>query len=71
MPNQAGRILAWVAVAGAALAADGKKIYSNSYMGKAPPELVAGKGHWINAQEPPTLAGFKGKVVWLEFGYLH
>ena len=64
--------IAWILVlAASALAADGKKIYSNSYMGKAPPELAAGEGHWINASEPLTLAGLKGKVVWLEFGFLH
>lgn len=46
-------------------------LYSNSYMGKAPPELAGGR--WIHpggAEKPITLAGLKGKVVFLEFGFL-
>ena len=65
------KALAGLLVAGAVLAAEEKKIYSNSYEGKAPPELVAGEGHWIGPERPLTLAGLKGKVVWLEFGFLH
>ena len=41
----------------------------NSYLGKAPPELAAAKEQWLNS-EPLTLAGLKGKVVWIEFGFL-
>lgn len=42
----------------------------NSYKGKAPPELVSKKGHWINAAKLPELEKLKGKVVWLEFSFL-
>ena len=41
----------------------------NSYLGKAPPELAAGKEQWLNG-EPLQLANLKGKVVWIEFGFL-
>jgi thiol-disulfide isomerase/thioredoxin len=41
----------------------------NSYLGKAPPELAAEKEQWLNS-EPLQLAKLKGKVVWIEFGFL-
>ena len=49
-----------------------KKIYSNSYIGKVPPELVMAKGaRWLNAEDPVTLSKLKGRVVWLEFSFIH
>lgn len=42
----------------------------NSYLGKAPPELTAEKGQWLNAPDGLTLEKLRGKVVWLEFGFL-
>lgn len=47
-----------------------EKIYTNSYKGKAPPELEIKKENWINAKEAPRLADLKGRVVWLEFSFL-
>lgn len=48
-----------------------KQIYSNSYFGVAPPEFrVAPGAAWINAQ-PPSLAALKGRVVWIEFSFIH
>jgi len=41
----------------------------NSYLGKAPPELVSEKSQWFNS-EPLQLSKLKGKVVWIEFGFL-
>src|SRR5687767_14373524 len=41
----------------------------NSYLGKAPPELKAPKEQWLNAG-PLQLEALKGKVVWIEFGFL-
>ena len=41
----------------------------NSYLGKAPPELSNPGAKWLNS-EPLTLAKLKGKVVWIEFGFL-
>ena len=43
---------------------------ANSYLGKAPPDLSSEASHWINSKQALTLAGQKGKVVWLEFGFL-
>ncbi len=45
------------------------ELYSNSYQGKAPPELTGRQ--WLNAPAPLTLKGLKGRVVYLEFGFLH
>ena len=42
----------------------------NSYLGKAPPELTNEGSKWLNVAEPLTLAKLKGKVVWIEFGFL-
>ncbi|HLF93635.1 MAG TPA: hypothetical protein VJB14_09235 [Planctomycetota bacterium] len=44
---------------------------ANSYLGKAAPELAGDAGQWLNSKTPLTLAGLKGKVVWLEFGFLN
>ncbi len=44
---------------------------ANSYKGKASPELSSEAGHWLNAKTPLKLADLKGKVVWLEFGFLN
>ncbi len=44
--------------------------FGNSYLGKSPPEIASTKDQWFNAPEGLTLAAFKGKVVWLEFGFL-
>ena len=62
----------WLAVlALAACGAQEGKIYSNSYKGKAPPELVSEKDQWINSAEKVTVAAQKGKVVWLEFSFIN
>jgi thiol-disulfide isomerase/thioredoxin len=60
----------WIAAAAFAfvLAQDNK--FGNSYLGKSPPELVAPKDQWLNAAEALALGKLKGKVVWLEFGFL-
>ncbi|MBI3269040.1 MAG: hypothetical protein HYZ53_08455 [Planctomycetes bacterium] len=61
-----------LAVASAGAAAEPpKKIYSNSYLGKEPPELLVPAGSWLNAKEAPTLKGLRGRVVWLEFSFIH
>jgi thiol-disulfide isomerase/thioredoxin len=44
--------------------------FANSYKGKAPPELVSTKDQWFNAADAVKLGSLKGKVVWLEFGFL-
>jgi thiol-disulfide isomerase/thioredoxin len=45
-------------------------IGATSYLGKAPPELVSQKDQWLNSSEAITLGMLRGKVVWLEFGFL-
>ncbi len=40
-----------------------------SFLGKAPPEIVSDKNHWIGACEPLTLSKLKGQVVWLHFNF--
>jgi len=44
---------------------------ANSYKGQAPPELVSEAGQWINSKSALKLADLKGKVVWLEFGFIN
>ena len=48
-----------------------EKIYTNSYKGKAPPELAIDAKHWINSKNAVKLADLKGRVVWLEFSFLN
>jgi thiol-disulfide isomerase/thioredoxin len=43
--------------------------FGSSFLGKAPPEIAGEKDQWLNS-EPLTLAKLKGKVVWIEFGFL-
>ena len=52
-----------------ALSAAQDQNLGNSYLGKAPPELIGDKEQWLNS-EPLSLAKLKGKVVWIEFGFL-
>jgi thiol-disulfide isomerase/thioredoxin len=46
------------------------QLLGNSYLGKTPPELSADKSQWLNAAGPLKLESLRGKVVWLEFGFL-
>ena len=48
-----------------------EKIYTNSYKGKAPPELEVEGKNWLNAKKPVKLGDLKGRVVWLEFSFLN
>jgi hypothetical protein len=57
----------WMVAAVAAMAAVQD---SNSYKGKEPPEITIPENGWINAKKPITLAGLKGRVVWLEFSFI-
>ncbi|MBI5368636.1 MAG: hypothetical protein HZA54_16490 [Planctomycetes bacterium] len=69
-PRWAFGLLAATLVAGVVWAGD-KKIYSNDYAGKEPPEIAIPAASWFNAQDAPTLKGLKGRVVWLEFSFIH
>ncbi len=39
------------------------------FMGDSPPELVSQNEHWLTKSPPVTLAGLKGKVIWLQFNF--
>lgn len=62
-------IRALLAVLLASALAPQEQNLGNSYLGKAPPELASEKEQWLNT-EPLSLAKLKGKVVWIEFGFL-
>lgn len=53
---------------GGSVGVGGGSEYFNDYLGQTPPAL--GAGNWINS-DGVTLNSLKGKVVWLEFGFLH
>jgi hypothetical protein len=58
-------VLAAAAV-GAAQPAPGR--FQKALVGKPAPELVGHADHWL-AGPPSTLAGLKGKVVWVQFNF--
>ena len=60
----------WIAAAVLACLLGQDNKFANSYLGKTPPELVAPKDQWLNAPEGLELGKLRGKVVWLEFGFL-
>ena len=62
------RMIALLALSAFALQGD---FAANSYKGKAPPEIASEAGHWLNSKSALKLADLKGKVVWLEFGFLN
>lgn len=62
-------MIKWIAAALLVLTAQDSK-FGNSYKGKAPPELIGAKDQWFNAPDGLKLSALKGKVVWLEFGFL-
>src|SRR5262245_51574077 len=64
-------MLKWIfaAALAALLAPQDDEMYGSSFKGKAPPELAAPKEQWLNT-EPLLLEKLKGKVVWIEFGFL-
>ena len=62
--------LAVVLCGGCANPMGGSSRYFNSYIQQTPPELAAA-GAWINSQETLSLAALRGRVVWLEFSFLH
>ena len=45
------------------------EIHRKSFLGEAPPELVADKDHWLGKSPSISLAKLKGKVVWLQFNF--
>jgi hypothetical protein len=56
-----------IGLALAALAPD-RDVLRKPLVGQTAPELVAAERDWL-AGPPATLAGLKGKVVWLQFNF--
>ena len=50
---------------------EGEVLYANSYAGKKPPALALAGTTWLNVEGNPGLDKFLGKVVFLEFGFIH
>ena len=63
-------VLGALAFAAGLASCGGDKNYANEYEGKSPPALVATESTWVNVEGSPTLATFRGKVIFLEFGFL-
>jgi hypothetical protein len=61
----------WLAVLAVAAFGAQDRIFSNSYKGQAPPEIVSEAGQWLNAKEALSLEKLRGRVVWLEFGFIN
>lgn len=69
---RAAAIRLWLiatAATGVGLAADDGSRRYDSYAGQAPPELISAPEHWVNRDGKLTLAGLKGKLVWLQFNF--
>jgi hypothetical protein len=45
-----------------------REVLRKKLIGKVPPDLVAVDADWL-AGPPTTLAGLRGKVVWLQFNF--
>ena len=60
----------WILAAIFLAAAPQERNLGNSYLGKAPPEFANEGAKWLNVAGPFTLEKLRGKVVWIEFGFL-
>jgi hypothetical protein len=45
------------------------EMHRRTFLGAAPPELVSEPSQWLGAAPPVTLAGLRGRVVWLQFNF--
>jgi hypothetical protein len=57
--------------AGCGCDAQPASFYSKSFQGQVPPELTSTRGRWLNTDGELTLESLRGRVVWLEFSFLH
>lgn len=48
--------------------AQDRDVRRKALLGKVPPEIVAAEANWFRGPAT-TLAGLKGKVVWLQFNF--
>ncbi len=68
MARSLPRLLALVALVGLAACGDGSK---GRWVGKRPPPFATEQATWIDAPATTTWADLGGKVVYLDFGFLH
>jgi hypothetical protein len=45
------------------------ELHRRTFLGAAPPELASEPGQWLGTAPPVTLAGLRGRVVWLQFNF--
>jgi hypothetical protein len=63
------RRLALLAALSLAACGGPKNEYALTLHGEVPPPLETAGVTWLNTDVPLTLAGLRGKVVYLEFGF--
>ena len=63
-------LLAMLAATSSCGSKDKTANYANSYEGRMPPALLLDGTTWLNVEGTPSLDRFRGKVVFLEFGFL-
>jgi hypothetical protein len=65
----AALVLLLSAVGISSVSAQDREILRKSLLGKAPPELVFQKEHWLGKVPATSFAQLKGQVVWLQFNF--
>ena len=61
-------LLGFVLIAGAVSAQDPPK--QHPWLGKHWPSLNVKKDHWVNRRKPLRASDLRGKVLWVQFGFL-
>ncbi|MDP7276293.1 MAG: hypothetical protein QF363_12500 [Planctomycetaceae bacterium] len=49
---------------------DNPSLQAGSFLGQPPPSIESG-GTWLNVESPLSAKKMAGKVIWLEFSFLH
>lgn len=52
------------------LGGNSSDMQAGSFLGQTPPSIESG-GTWLNVESPLSAQKLSGKVVWLEFSFLH
>jgi len=61
-------LLGFVLIAGAVSAQDPPK--KHRWLGKHWPSLSVKNDHWVNRRKPLRASDLRGKVLWVQFGFL-
>ena len=61
-------LLGLVLLAGAVSAQDSAK--KHAWLGKRWPTLSVKNDNWVNRRKPPRASDLRGKVLWVQFGFL-